>query len=274
MWFGYLMALRSPVGDFEGNDLAYSKISSMGNGFTFAVESLVFTAIVYGVYKHYLGEFRHQHFAVYGDDIIVRSEVANMLVYYLKLIGFTVNRDKSFFTGFVRESCGTDWLKGHLIRPVFIDTPIDSLAALYSVRNRIRRKLEVDWHILDSKTVSLIDKWVPASYNKIVGPPSNEDFSSYRHVQRRECNATRVPNTYCWKIFFVKGKAGSVNGRKFLFRKLMHPLRFYEESPWHRKIHGGLKDGGSNFHVAVSNHVSWSISTRLVLEWPDYYLSD
>lgn len=269
-WFGYLMALRSPYGNFEEQSLTYSKISSMGNGFTFALESLIFASIIFGVSKHFLGEFRHQHFAVYGDDLIVRVEIANALVYYLRKVGFTVNSDKSFFQGPVRESCGSDWFNGHLIRPVFLDKPITNLAELFAIRNRIMFVLDKYWSVEESHCISLIDKWVPNTLLGIVGPPSNEDFSSYRHI-RYPYGRRRMSNSYCWKIKTLQCSPVPQSGRNLLFRRLMNQFREHDESPWARKLQVGLKGGGGHYHVHNRKKMQWCIATRVVSDWlPEY----
>lgn len=274
VWYNYLMALRSPQGVFaDGGDvITYNKISSMGNGFTFALESLVFTAMIYGVSKHYLGEYKHHHFAVYGDDLIVRTEIAGILVYYLKKIGFTVNHDKSFFSGPIRESCGTDWFKGHLIRPVFLSDPIVNLMDLFSIRNRIKRKMWMQWGIRDSKAVSLCDSWVPDKLLSLVGPNSHEEFSTYRHIDF-PFGRTRKPNTNGWEIKTVFARPARQRGHKLFFRRLMNPLRDHDEQPWIQKLctRGGLKDVGGCYQVTRRARLTWGIETRVVLDWPPEY---
>lgn len=271
IWYNYLMALRAPNGVLKETSIHYEKISSMGNGFTFALESLLFTSIVYGVTKHFLGEFRHQHFAVYGDDIIIRTEIAPLLVYYLGKSGFAVNPDKSFIQGRVRESCGADWLRGHPIRPAIIDKPITNLVELFAIRNRLRQKLEVSWYIFDSHTVRLMDKWVPESMLTLTGPPSNEDFSSYRHMSY-PYGKTRKPNSFSWEIKYLRTKPDPQKGNQLFFRRLMNPLRGTNEYPWHMRIYqGGLEDVGGYYLVVARERNSRCIKTRVVNEWPPEY---
>lgn len=269
-WYSYLMALRSPFGDFEDQILTYSKISSMGNGFTFALESLIFASIIYGVSKHFLGESRYQHFAVYGDDLIVRTEIASAVVLFLRKVGFEVNLAKSFFQGHVRESCGADWLDGHPIRPVFLDKPITNCAELWAFRNRLRLMLERYWHIQDAQVVSLLDRWTPDTLLSIIGPPNLEEFSSFRHMSY-PYGKRRKPNSFCWKIKYLQCSPVPQRGNKLLFRRLMNPLKENDETPWLKKIQEGLKGVGGYYRVHSRKRMAWCIATRTVSEWPSEY---
>jgi hypothetical protein len=56
---------------------------------------------------------------VYGDDIIVPTEMATSTMVTLETFGLRVNHSKSYCTGFFRESCGGDYYKGVDITPVY-----------------------------------------------------------------------------------------------------------------------------------------------------------
>jgi hypothetical protein len=90
------------------------KFSSMGNGFTFPLESLIFYALTRAACGG-----RDERVAVYGDDITCPSESYDDVVEILRVCGFEVNRKKSFAWGVFRESCGTDYYRGTDIRPFF-----------------------------------------------------------------------------------------------------------------------------------------------------------
>jgi len=103
------------------------KFSSMGNGFTFELESLLFYAIcaasiqLWGKESHAdLGFNTKGNIRVYGDDIIIPTENFDPCKKGLELCGFVVNDAKSFSTGYFRESCGADYLFGFNIRPFFV----------------------------------------------------------------------------------------------------------------------------------------------------------
>jgi len=113
-WFELLSSLRASEYSAPWGNGTYAKFSSMGNGFTFTLETLIFTAACRA-----LGSRDH---AVYGDDICIRSEYAPSLVRLLAFLGFKVNGAKSFLapnTRF-RESCGCDYYKGNLVTPFYL----------------------------------------------------------------------------------------------------------------------------------------------------------
>jgi hypothetical protein len=141
----WLVRCRSPLTVIpDGTKIKLNMISSMGNGYTFPLQTLIFTAVVSSVYKYLNIKLRtnrglkHGNFGVFGDDIIVVSQAYDLVVHYLNLLGFKVNSDKSFNTGLFRESCGHDYYHGKNIRGVYLKTLHDD-ADLYSVFNRLSR---------------------------------------------------------------------------------------------------------------------------------------
>jgi hypothetical protein len=116
-WFLFLSQFRTGSVSYNGDPILLQKFSSMGNGFTFPLESLIFFALTTSVCetKEELASV-----SVYGDDIIVPTKRAQLLKKILNVCGFTVNVDKSFTSGPFRESCGKDFLKGIDIRPVYV----------------------------------------------------------------------------------------------------------------------------------------------------------
>lgn len=87
-WTKFFFDTRSPAWKSDdGTCVPYHKLSSMGNGFTFTLETLVFSALCKS-----LGSRR---FSVYGDDIIIETELYGDLVEMLSYLGFEVNEEKS-----------------------------------------------------------------------------------------------------------------------------------------------------------------------------------
>lgn len=122
---------RVPSGDpFQGYLL--EKFSSMGNGFTFELESMIFYALSYGVCKS-LG-LSYQDVSVYGDDIIIPSDAFPLLSRVLEAAGFSINTKKSFSSGPFRESCGADYLNGFDIRPFYQKSLVNE-STLFTMHN-------------------------------------------------------------------------------------------------------------------------------------------
>lgn len=97
--------------------IVLEKFSSMGNAFTFELESLIFYSLAWAC-KRALG--LHGSVRVYGDDIIVPTGAYPLLKEVLELYGFVLNKDKSFAQGKFRESCGADYFFGVDIRPFYV----------------------------------------------------------------------------------------------------------------------------------------------------------
>lgn len=117
-WFKVLTDLRSEVGYAAaingGQPLTYGKMSSMGNGFTFELETLIFYALASAV-----SGLGNDDVHVYGDDIICPSEDSADLAILLFECGFWLNEDKSFTSGPFRESCGGHYYAGVDVTPFY-----------------------------------------------------------------------------------------------------------------------------------------------------------
>ena len=114
-WFSLLDACRSKrYKSVDGGDawLFYHKFSSMGNGFTFELESLIFWAITRAACRYHNVD---EDVAVFGDDIVCPKLVSDTVISSLGQHGFTLNTEKSFTVGPFRESCGGDFFLGHPI---------------------------------------------------------------------------------------------------------------------------------------------------------------
>lgn len=134
-WFSLLNALRSKLTRIDGHEHVNEMFSSMGNGFTFELESLLFLAISKAT-QHFGGV--SGIISIYGDDIICPSSMAHDLVFVLSVFGFSVNTEKSFIDGPFRESCGGHYHNGLDVTPFYIRSPILRLTDLIHVANQLR----------------------------------------------------------------------------------------------------------------------------------------
>lgn len=125
----YIQAARSGRARLpDGNILVLNKYASMGSALCFPIESMVFLTIVVSALVEQSGKRPSARLVrdlckkvdIYGDDIIVPSETAPGVVKMLEDFGLRVNRNKSFFTGLFRESCGGDYYQGHDVTPVYV----------------------------------------------------------------------------------------------------------------------------------------------------------
>lgn len=169
-WFTFLMRLRCSAYQGEVGTGRYAKFSSMGNGVTFALETLVFLACIRAVGS--------TGGTTYGDDLIVETHLVEPLMRLLQFLGFSVNVDKSFTHGPFRESCGADWLKGKLVTPFYIRKLPKARSELCHVINGLRRIATPEgalWRLLSVLSVGL----------PLV--PESEDSSAGIHVSYEYC---------------------------------------------------------------------------------------
>lgn len=143
-WLALLEALRSPLTRVNGQPkkaplkngwYLLEKFSSMGNGFTFELETLIFAAIS----KAVVGPERDWDVNVYGDDIIVPTESAADVIAALRFFGFTTNQRKTFSSGVFRESCGGDFFLGGPVRPYTLEIEPHEPQHWITVANGLRR---------------------------------------------------------------------------------------------------------------------------------------
>lgn len=139
-WYNAMLYCRSPVGVCsDGSVISYQKISSMGNGFTFELESLLFWALSEAI-KHVFCRGVTLKPYVYGDDIAVDDKMTDELYHYLPLVGFDINESKSYRgASSFRESCGKHYHNGRDITPVYLRKPVHSLERKFWFANQIRR---------------------------------------------------------------------------------------------------------------------------------------
>lgn len=137
-WVEFLDVARCPSYFIEGKWYPFHKFSSMGNAYTFELETLIFTALVTatcaveGVYY----EPGH-NMAVYGDDIIVPREAVPLLREVLDFAGFTTNVDKTHVDGAFFESCGKDYFRGFPVRPRYLRRDVTGIGCKYYVTNQV-----------------------------------------------------------------------------------------------------------------------------------------
>jgi hypothetical protein len=145
------LAVRSTRADVPGHGVVtLSKYASMGSALCFPVEAMVFlTVVYYGIeqgLKRQLTARDIMSFAgkvrVYGDDIIVPVEYVHLVNDAMKLFGFKVNVNKSFWNGKFRESCGGDYYDGSDVTPVRVRrtfpssrTDVQEVESIVALRN-------------------------------------------------------------------------------------------------------------------------------------------
>jgi len=185
LWFGLLDDLRSKITIIDGEEHVNEMFSSMGNGFTFELESLLFYSICRTVayFRGISGVI-----SVYGDDIIVPTSLASDLIWVLSYLGFEVNPSKTFYVGSFRESCGHHYFRGANVTPFYIRKPIERLTDVINVANKIRQWSDEGTSILDPSLEPLwlyLRSLVPSEFWG--GHDCNVDTSLVTYCEPRKC---------------------------------------------------------------------------------------
>lgn len=173
-WFSLLESLRAKRTKVANKPYFLEKFSSMGNGFTFELETLIFWAIC--------SCLSSKRVYTYGDDIIIATEHAPDAIAALKFFGFSLNEKKSFTSGRFRESCGGDFFDGHDVRPIYLKEPPNEPQQWISFANALRllgHRLSGDFDSLDPRVrrahARCLEK-LPGHIRRIRGPASLGDL--------------------------------------------------------------------------------------------------
>lgn len=96
------------------------KLAGMGSGFTFPTMSmLIYLAIVDEAMQNGISlRFACENTYVYGDDVVVHSDMTHCVSAALTGVGYKINTSKSYSNSLFRESCGADVYGGYDVTPL------------------------------------------------------------------------------------------------------------------------------------------------------------
>jgi len=140
-WFDVMDMVRSKYGNIDSKVLKWEKFSSMGNGFTFPLETLIFYAAAISCCKQ-LGVSTSQ-ISVYGDDVIIPSVCYELFSEFCDFLGFIVNPKKSFSSGCFRESCGSHFYSGVDCKPVYLEDSLTFPQRVFNFANNLRLRSRI-----------------------------------------------------------------------------------------------------------------------------------
>lgn len=158
-WFEFLNSNRSHSYELGGTVRRYHKFVSMGNGFCFPLQTLIFSALIHACSP---SSAPGKDFRVYGDDMIVRKSIFGSVVPLLRYAGFRLNANKTFSEGLFRESCGADWFGGLDVRPYILDERLDSIESLYKFLNLTASR--EGWKVFFEEARGLVLSRVPSNF--------------------------------------------------------------------------------------------------------------
>lgn len=240
-WYSLLSDLRSPFTRFSPTGkkkderwYRLEKFSSMGNGYTFELETLIFASLASAV-----GAEVGVDTFVYGDDIIVPEPYTADLLAVLRYVGMIPNEKKTF-TGACnfRESCGGDYFFGHDVRPFYIKELPNDAASWISVANNLRYWSN-KWSMPELMAVraSVLDN-IPSDIRRCRGPEELGDLVIHDDVDKW-ISTVRGSIRYIkvWRPILLK---------KYLFSSRLRPSGFWFGPPSRREANGYSREFSEN----------------------------
>lgn len=139
-WVNLLERCRCP-NFWDGKHwVSFHKFSSMGNAYTFELETLIFYSIAKACCEELGVETTvRENISVYGDDVIIPTEAFDLFQEVTEQIGFEIGAKKSFREGPFFESCGHDYFAGELVRPFLWKHELHKLTSAFYAANTIKR---------------------------------------------------------------------------------------------------------------------------------------
>lgn len=114
-WASALKLGRISKISLSGTIVESKTFSTMGIGFTFPLQTLVFLALLKGISLEFFN--KELEVSAYGDDLIYDSRLHPFVARLFPQFGLLLNTDKTYSTGSFRESCGHDYFHGVDVRP-------------------------------------------------------------------------------------------------------------------------------------------------------------
>ncbi len=271
-WHSALASLRSPFTQVNGKWWKLEKFSSMGNGYTFELETVLFAAICMTC----MGTSADpgENLFVYGDDIILPTEFSEDVLASLRFFGFTPNLKKTFVAGSFRESCGGDFFDGLGVRPYSLEEDPDEPQKIIAFANGIRRSVfdncyaEIRWPLLRRAWFKCVDL-LPHQIRLCRGPSSfgdlviHDDEHTWQYRRRGQLNFLRVYRPAAFRTVAFSGFDGAVQLASAIYGISL--TNFKGGNSY--KVHPGgdprglvPRDGVTGYKVGWSPYVPYGLS--------------
>jgi len=195
-WFTVLDAARSKLYTLDGVTHRSEKFSTMGNGFTFELESLIFLSLGLAICE--AKGVDDSGVSIFGDDLIIPSSCVPELTALCGFLGFTINERKSYSSGPFRESCGAYYFGGLDVKPLFLKTDLLYVKDLYRLANAIRylshgHAYGVGCDVRFRSMWSLLVHLLPSGL-RLFGPVSSGDATIHHNL----VDSNPRPNPHGW----------------------------------------------------------------------------
>lgn len=207
-WFSLLETLRSAFTLVKGKWVRLEKFSSMGNGFTFELETLVFGVLCDSISRLSDNPARlGRGIWVYGDDIVVPVSLYDSVATCLSWAGFLPNPRKTFHEGPFRESCGGDFFSGKPVRAFYLKEDPDEPHKIIAMANGLRRVAHEDlgfhgrFDVIRRAWLRCLDM-LPSHIRRLRGPVSAGDLvinDTRNWVVREQPPGSGIRFVRCWR---------------------------------------------------------------------------
>lgn len=154
----------------NGSIVESETFCTMGIGYTFPLQTLVFLALLKAIEATMYHRWNCKMISVYGDDMIYSSKLHQNVISVFGQLGFVLNVEKTFSSGSFRESCGGDYYRGVDVRPfqprngsAFVGAKTYE-AVLYKILNGLLRRWS-EYEI--GRTLSLLTSKIEAVVQKV-----------------------------------------------------------------------------------------------------------
>ncbi|DAD50930.1 RNA-directed RNA polymerase [ssRNA phage SRR6049586_1] len=253
-WFSALNSVRSTHTLVKGKWVRLEKFSSMGNGFTFELETAIFAAITLTACRG------NPNVYVYGDDIIAPVEHASDVIGALRFFGFTPNADKTFVDGPFRESCGGDFFSGVAVRPFLLKELPSEPQDFITIANGIRR-LALNNGQNPTRFARLRRSWfrcldnIPSTIRRCRGPEGlgdiviHDDESRWSYRWRSSIRYVRCYRPASFRTIGMNRFCGDTQMAAALYGIALHPEKSHDTRPGFDSRGIVVRDGVTGYKV-------------------------
>ncbi len=206
-WWELLDSLRASHTLMGKNWVRLEKFSSMGNGFTFELETLLFATLARTVVR--LNGLEPAMVSCYGDDLIVPTECYRDVTSALRFFGFEPNMRKTFGEGPFRESCGGDYFNGVSVRAHYIEELPDEPQKWISLANGLRRVALASpqhpqrWDVVRRAWMMCLDQ-IPSAIRRCRGPEYLGDIVIHDRRENWGFVASVPDHDPTWEVRWIK----------------------------------------------------------------------
>lgn len=189
--------------------LRLRKWAPMGSALCFPVLALTIWSIASAVLYYKTPRWRsnaHRRVFVYGDDVITATNDAADVMAALEYVDLKINRNKSYATGFFKESCGMDAFRGVDTTPQRVKVPWSStispthLLSWIDYSNRFYEKgyyRSAEW--IAEELCSQYGALPRCSQGEVSPYPAfKHDLGPTRQPRRKWCKALQRYVTWVW----------------------------------------------------------------------------